>query len=991
MFLCLQILGIGILLATIILFFGKYKKRSASVIAWLCILLIFTACMSNILLKKIPMPTEQVTITATGEKNNAALSNEVALLGIISDGKRFEIQAPSSGNWFWYEPENDYMWRDESDSRLTETLTREIVLDVPVGAGRQLVFFNNAYRGIVAITYEGETTLHDLYSEERTEAGISIPSSDEWYDNMVKLGRLALYVLFILLLMIAPVIWGVKSSKSPDPQNLTSGYFIVVIVSVCGFLGFLIHNLVSKKLGGGQAFANGNSVMYIAALCIFAVVFFMMCVVVQLIPKRFTEKISKKRLPPVVQICTIVGLVLGSVAIWTYYLFITSVSGSVTARDLVTVFLWRKLPVALIAVYTVSILVYVFWHIWTRRDVSRASVNWVYFVAILLTFVHCLYVYIGDKYHACAYFDSIYNCYHGVPYNIITTGIYGHYGIFLGLLLRLIHGNAITLFYFNALLGAAMVAACAYILEKVVQKHLIRIIAILSCLLSTCVIGTMVHWQRVPHRILFPILLVAYVVHMCSDKKFGRIDIVLGYLLTAIALVWNTEGGLACIASFTAAMIAHFWQEHKWFEKQMVRTYVELAIFAGLSIIGALAFVNVYNLLCGGTVIIKDFFFPLTESRYMNSWDTIDMPVGNQAWIYILAFLAVTLLYGLYHTRLINTERAMGAFHPYAPMAVCLSVVALLVFIYYASRAVYICLDISCFHLCIAMAFWADHFTFDLSDIKKKPLPIIKIACKAAAVSCVIILSCLASQIIFTVPNLLDKADSRIWDAGKLHAASEQLEMVVPKDAQLIGAGVSILKLDLGWDSPYYYRNTGDIHVSGSLIEDQMIEDSLQCDYVAFYIGCGADRRIMSKFISVCPEYREVSRNYIDGIETVLFSSADSASGYTLATSLQYNGTHTVDGATVELSEGTEAYSPSVNLQAGKYSVLIHGDNFENVAYEAVFNERDVLDLVETTRENGQIIYTFELRETMQVKFKLQNKSQIPVKLSGIEILVDAS
>ena len=59
--------------------------------------------------------------------------------------------------------------------------------------------------------------------------------------------------------------------------------------------------------------------------------------------------------------------------------------------------------------------------------------------------------------------------------------------------------------------------------------------------------------------------------------------------------------------------------------------------------------------------------------------------------------------------------------------------------------------------------------------------------------------------------------------------------------------------------------------------------------------------------------------------------------------------------------------------------------------YEAVFNESDVLDLVETTRENGQIIYTFELRETMQVKFKLQNKSQIPVKLSGIEILVDAS
>lgn len=178
--------------------------------------------------------------------------------------------------------------------------------------------------------------------------------------------------------------------------------------------------------------------------------------------------------------------------------------------------------------------------------------------------------------------------------------------------------------------------------------------------------------------------------------------------------------------------------------------------------------------------------------------------------------------------------------------------------------------------------------------------------------------------------------------------------------------------------------------MSGSLIEDQMVEDSHQCDYVVFYLSTGIERSVMEKFISVSPEYKELSRNYIDRIETVLFSRADSASGYTLATSLQYNGQCTVEQTAVELSEGTEAYGPVLNLRQGRYFVLLHGNDFDDVECEATYKESNILNLKETARDDLQIGYTFDLDEPGQVKLRIQNNSQNPAKLYGIELITNA-
>lgn len=250
MFAFLQVLCVIVLLAGIIIFFGNIKKKPVSVVAGLCVLLIVSAEVSAAVLKCIPMATEQITLTATGEKNENAKSNEVALSAIIADGKTYEINNAIEGKWFWQG--DNYMWRNENDTRQPKGTTRSVTIDIPVGAGRKLVFNNNQYRGIVEIIYNGETTVHDLYRKSNESTKISIPSTDSLYDNMVKIGRLALFALFIVILISYPVFavykFDYKIIKKWFARNWDRLYFIAI--------AFLYVFLVQKKSVDGSLWCD---------------------------------------------------------------------------------------------------------------------------------------------------------------------------------------------------------------------------------------------------------------------------------------------------------------------------------------------------------------------------------------------------------------------------------------------------------------------------------------------------------------------------------------------------------------------------------------------------------------------------------------------------------------------------------------------------------------------------------------------------------------
>lgn len=224
---------IAILFAVIILIFGKILAKSKAFVIGFCVILLFSfVVLGGVFLNCIVIATEDIYIEATGEKSEFAKSNEIALVKMSIDGKSYEVRSSSKGNWFWYDKENSYMWRDENDVLLKETLTKEIMLKIPVGADRKLVFLNNPYSGIVKVTYRNESKQYDLYSEDVKNMEIIIPNSNTVYSNFIKLLKLGIYYCYIFIIFAFSYLAVTKLEKNKAICLLCNFLSVITILTI---------------------------------------------------------------------------------------------------------------------------------------------------------------------------------------------------------------------------------------------------------------------------------------------------------------------------------------------------------------------------------------------------------------------------------------------------------------------------------------------------------------------------------------------------------------------------------------------------------------------------------------------------------------------------------------------------------------------------------------------------------------------------------------
>lgn len=207
MFIIIQILAVIAMIAVLIFYFGKIKHAPKVLIASLVFCIAVSAWISNAVLSIIPLPTGQVVITATGEKNEFANSNEIFISNILVGGEEYEITNPSEGKWFWYS--NYYIWRNENDKRQPKGTTRSITLDIPFGRDRSILFGRSQWSGIVDVSYDGETKSYDLFkpsdSDDKTGLYASINDTNSFALYGIKMLRVGLFLLIIALLMIFPI------------------------------------------------------------------------------------------------------------------------------------------------------------------------------------------------------------------------------------------------------------------------------------------------------------------------------------------------------------------------------------------------------------------------------------------------------------------------------------------------------------------------------------------------------------------------------------------------------------------------------------------------------------------------------------------------------------------------------------------------------------------------------------------------------------------
>lgn len=442
----------------------------------------------------------------------------------------------------------------------------------------------------------------------------------------------------------------------------------------------------------------------------------------------------------------------------------------------------------------------------------RALVCLCYGFALVISFVALYFpnMIATHLHHAVAYTETIFNVLHLVPYDIKTTGIYGHYALFYAPVLALFGGTSTALAGIIAAVGALVTLFLIYIIHNITSNNFIRIAAILATLVPTGVSRYVNYWQLQPHRIIWPVIIIAYIIFL-NKRKFSAKYVVPGYVLCSLATVWNTEGGFICCAAYTFAIFADQIRKKDVSFGKVVLTTAANVFMSILSVLFAILIVNIYNIAVGGSLILKDFFFPVFEESYVIDGLTYGMIFRNSSWVYILILGLISVSFCLKNTPFFVVSKY--APDGQIPVLACTSAFVLGGFVYYANRAAYYNLDI-CYQLtCIELCIFSSRFQIDWRKLMKCDLPAGNVIKGVFAGVCTAALLCGAVQSLLILPNLQRKLG--YLNAENMVNAAQELSENVPKDTFAFGPPSTYLYQQLGWDVQLHIRDFSDLSVGG--------------------------------------------------------------------------------------------------------------------------------------------------------------------------------
>lgn len=503
-------------------------------------------------------------------------------------------------------------------------------------------------------------------------------------------------------------------------------------------------------------------------------------------------------------------------------------------------------PLGYILVIFVIGLALVIWVIRENKDCSPNFVKPVYALCLVLIFWG-LYIpnfFVSDYYHGVAAIESIYNVADLTPFTYLTTGIYGHYGIFFYVPLKLVGCTIESVVALMALSGCVAYASVLYVIHNLMPRNWLRIMAAIASLFVLVIRRSVDYWQVQPIRVVFPSIFMAYAVYFCKSKYPNyKVKVLFGWLLGVLAVLWNTETGFFCVVAFVAFLLTDYWSKYKWYEKKMWPLYIGSIVFIVSAVVGAVVLLNIYNLICGGPLVFRTFFFPLLVDRYMNESIRYDLVWGNHAWIYVLLMFFILFCWGLYHTQWFrkNSEQMWNM----APAAVLTGVLGLLNFSYYANRAAFANLEIVfqiaiCANTFVIAGLWPQFIERQVISFD--------VSCKKAGVTvCLIVLFGLSIQLLYAPVRIKERHENGYQSTISLRKEINQFSKMVPENTYGIGGGISTIYHILGWDNYGHFRDAPDLTIGGeTYVLDKVVEDTLQND--SFVLGTSS-AKILNKVL----------------------------------------------------------------------------------------------------------------------------------------------
>lgn len=500
---------------------------------------------------------------------------------------------------------------------------------------------------------------------------------------------------------------------------------------------------------------------------------------------------------------------------------------------------WNIFPKS-VSFYSIILFVIILIPFYCHEESSRTGKLYpVYFVSALLYGItkynpNMLH---GDVYDSDAYISSIFNVYHNIPYTIDTTGIYGHYGIFFKIPMTILGGEITIICLGLAIVAFVTMLAFCYIIEKLINSNVTKILCIGAVLSEPLYALPHSYYASSPNRYLVPLLMLAWITY-CMNKQITKFHILIGCMIGLIGMVWNFESGFVSAVSWGIFLVILMFQNSKLNKESILKSILIMSLVL-LELIGAILVVSIYNILCGGPLCIKDFFYPL--NHHLKDF-VLPLQWGNYAYIYIIPICMCIFAWGVYHTTLFGRKHNLSAF------LVADTVIIIGLCSYYMNR----------FASCnVWIFFW--EFVIILGLIIEKGIPKLQFRSltillkkdtvvsiyqgikSAIALMSFIVLSALSLSNVFSANMQLDLYKAGIYNVNELRQWGNEIASVVPENTYAIGLGTGTLYSILDWDTGYHINDWPNLPARPEAYEkcitDLQVRDSVFMDSEVFDVN----------------------------------------------------------------------------------------------------------------------------------------------------------
>ena len=556
----------------------------------------------------------------------------------------------------------------------------------------------------------------------------------------------------------------------------------------CGTIAFILFAMLRNYI-------NVSNMLFFVMMCS---IFILVSLFVNCFQERTVEKESYKT----EKVWTVLPIVTLGVWMILFYINETKNSQSLAEAELVRRYLPFPLWIMITTVGTGGCL----W-ILSSKKIINSSMKYRKIirvaVAVVFTCVTSFQFYApnifrdiqGGTYHSHAYTNSIINVCWLIPYGEDMQAMYGHYAIFYMPFLKVMHSllgiDYLTgLFIVSAVIAGISILLYLWILNYFAKNNLIFYLGMFAIgeyyfMLMQGGVFLQVH----PHRMIFPVLLLAFALwEYRKNKEYNAIAIT----MIALSIVWSTEVGLVMMVAFALyRWVQHSMDEENFTMQKCGMLIKELVIYAFIPFLLAYMIVNGYNLLAKGPLIdLKEFLYPLISDRGYVSSVELPLPDVTHAWIGASILFLIPICVAVFSILFPKKKNETK----WQPFYFLIGVMSLGLMIYYINRPVEGSLFIIMFLMLILQAIilqksqneyieWRE----DKEDIFKKENRFLFLFLRVITT---LILFVMAFDCIYSMPKAWKTSAETIWKRDDLQEFAEYIYVQVPPDAVSFGESV---------------------------------------------------------------------------------------------------------------------------------------------------------------------------------------------------------